>query len=150
MVKFLFKYLRRQSKPMRNNIALGIAGIFTGAVFMVWIYHTPVRLSEVSTQSAEARVGFSQLFNQFGKQISNLKQSDTEPEAGETELRSPEPDQTYSATVAPASAERTFKSAPAASTSTAPDTRKTDEQVVRLVASPAATTSGATSSTINQ
>lgn len=38
MIRRLLTNLRQKPKPVRDKIALGIAGSFTAAVFFVWIY----------------------------------------------------------------------------------------------------------------
>lgn len=90
MIKSLIKNIRRQPKATRDKIALGVAGLFTTAVFMIWLYHMPTKISSIAAehQSDESSPGFSQLFKEIGGQISSVKEAISESvpeEEGATE-----------------------------------------------------------------
>lgn len=75
--------IRKQPKPMRDNIAMVVAGLFTAAVFVVWLYHMPARNAVFTERESDKEsVGFSHLMDQVGSQLSAVKDSVTvEPES---------------------------------------------------------------------
>ncbi len=76
MIKRLIKNIRRQPKARRDSIALSIAGTFTAAIFVVWLYHMPARNALFTAKETDSSApGFSQFFNEFGNQASAIKSS---------------------------------------------------------------------------
>lgn len=94
MIKRLIKSIRRKPKGVRDNIAMSIAGVFTAAVFVVWLYHMPARQSVIAEKAAnDSTPGFSQIFREIGTQATAIKSSlsevskeENEPEAQKSSL----------------------------------------------------------------
>lgn len=76
MIKRLIRTIRRQPKGKRDSIAMGIAGVFTAMVFMVWIYNMPERFASIAEKNSnDSSPGFSQLFSEVSSQASAIKAS---------------------------------------------------------------------------
>lgn len=78
----LFRHVRRQSKTVRNNYALGIAGTFTSIVALVWLMNNSHQSMVSSTDVAldKENVPFSNLFKQAKEQFAAIKASSTSTE----------------------------------------------------------------------
>lgn len=78
----LFRHVRRQSKTVRNNYALGIAGTFTSIVALVWLVNNSHQSMVSSTDVAldKENVPFSNLFKQAKEQFAAIKASSTSTE----------------------------------------------------------------------
>lgn len=90
MIKRVLRQLRKQSKVSRDNVAFIAAGLLTGMVAMVWMYHAPSRLmSQTDNLLSDSKTesGFWQSFSDFGSQAAAVKDSLQEtPESVETAL----------------------------------------------------------------
>ncbi|MCB9812054.1 hypothetical protein H6778_00125 [Candidatus Nomurabacteria bacterium] len=76
MLKRLIRQIRQKPKGVRDNIALGTAGVFTFLVFTVWLYHAPSRFtSEASLSRDDGTAGFTQIFDTLQEQVANVKES---------------------------------------------------------------------------
>lgn len=93
MLRRLIRNIRQKPKPVRDHIALGVAGIFTALIFTVWLYHTPAKFSSVAEDQkpAEDTSGFADLFGRMKDQWASVKESvPTEAEiSSETEEQIP-------------------------------------------------------------
>ncbi len=78
----LFRHVRRQSKTVRNNYALGIASTFTGIVALVWLMNNSHQSMIPSTDVALSKdnVPFSNLFKQAKEQFAAIKTASTSTE----------------------------------------------------------------------
>lgn len=70
----LIKKVRRQPKPVRDKVAMTIAGTFTGLVFVFWVFNFPARDLAIINQNEEGSV-FSDVFNQIIGQYATVKES---------------------------------------------------------------------------
>jgi hypothetical protein len=75
MIKRLIRNIRQKPKAVKNNIALGIAGVFTAVVSSFWLYNFPTTHSLKITTEADNMAGFSGLFSDFKDQVATLKES---------------------------------------------------------------------------
>jgi len=83
MIKRLLRQLRKQPKASRDNVAFISAGILTGIVAFVWVYHAPERLGVQESgvlSSAKDEPGFWQLFSDFGSQMASVRDAMPEPQ----------------------------------------------------------------------
>lgn len=72
----LIKKARRQPKPVRDKIAMTIAGVFTFGIFVFWVVNFPARNMAIMEQKTGDNSSiFANLFNQIGGQVSNIKES---------------------------------------------------------------------------
>lgn len=90
MLKRLLINIRQKPKPVRDNIALAIAGVFTAVVCTVWIFNAPSKYSASinNSQSEEDKSpGFADIFSNIGQQFATVKESvvDSAPEIREKE-----------------------------------------------------------------
>jgi len=89
MVKRLLRKIRQKPKGVRDQIAMAVAIVFTGIIFVAWLINTPARFasttSEGSTADAESG-GFADIFDGFGEAVNRSTES-TEG-AGEAEADS--------------------------------------------------------------
>lgn len=70
--------MRQKPKPVRDNIALGIAGVFTALVFSVWLYQVPSQIHAVSTPTKDDdSSAFTELFSSMKDQLATVKESTT-------------------------------------------------------------------------
>lgn len=72
MVKQLLKDLRKKPKNTRDNIALGVAGFFTGIVAIVWMYHLPSMYSSVESKDDDSFFG---LFSDLKDQLATVEET---------------------------------------------------------------------------
>jgi len=80
MIRSTLIKIRRKPKYVRDNIALGIAGTFTAAVFAVWFLNTPTEfLQKGAAVAEESPRAFSTFFQQIGKQFASVKESLPDP-----------------------------------------------------------------------
>ncbi|MCA9354468.1 MAG: hypothetical protein KC877_03040 [Candidatus Kaiserbacteria bacterium] len=137
MIKSFLRYLRRQPKSARDNIALGFAGLFTAAIFMIWLANAPARSAAIAERmnGGDDGPGFGNLFSQIGDQVSGAKEAVKETVESSDESE-PESDFVYyqrnGAAAAPTVPSSTSTSTATTSTSTIPGAQ-TEERVVRLV-----------------
>jgi len=75
MIKHLVKKIRRQPKGVRDNIALGIAATFTAFIFVIWLYHLPVRNAALVENKQDESSSFSQLLGGVSDQVSAIKEA---------------------------------------------------------------------------
>ncbi len=79
MIKRLLRNIRQKPKVVRDNIALGIAGMFTAIVFSIWVYHFPSKIAALtdSTQSdkGEGSPAFTDFFGEIKDQIATLNEA---------------------------------------------------------------------------
>lgn len=143
MLKRFLRNLRQKPKPVRDQIALGAAGVFTAAVFVVWVYHFP---NQISSQGAEAQKnleaspGFSQFFSSFKEQFSAAKESFFEVVEEEPAVQLP-------VTEEASAAEPIFVPRNNTASSTVPETAPRE---IRIVTTKAPTTTAAASTTTGQ
>ncbi|NCT01882.1 hypothetical protein GW766_01345 [Candidatus Parcubacteria bacterium] len=82
MIKRLLRNIRQKPKAVRDNIALGVAGVFTAAVFSVWAYNFPSKVASLASESpanvAEDAVGFTDFFTDIRDQLATLKKAEDE------------------------------------------------------------------------
>ncbi len=72
----LIKKARRQPKPVRDKIAMTIAGAFTFGIFLFWVVNLPARNMAIMEQKTGDNSSiFANLFDQIGGQVSNIKES---------------------------------------------------------------------------
>lgn len=77
MIKSTIKKIRQKPKETRDRIALGIAGIFTAFVALIWMYNIPAKYSEITVsrnQNNESESFFA-LFGKFREQFTGAKES---------------------------------------------------------------------------
>jgi len=86
MIRRLIRNIRSKPKPVRDNIAMVIAGVFTFAVFSVWMYHSPARFVSLSGDSTLTpdESGFSGFFDQVSGQFASLKEAVSAPDEAAT------------------------------------------------------------------
>lgn len=75
MIKRLLRNLRQKPKAVRDNIALGIAGVFTFIVGSFWLYNFPATHSLSTALEADDDPAFSGLFSDFKEQVATIKES---------------------------------------------------------------------------
>jgi hypothetical protein len=75
MIKRLIRNIRQKPKAIKDNIALGIAGVFTAIVGSFWLYNFPTTHSLQIATEADETAGFSGLFSDFKDQMATLKES---------------------------------------------------------------------------
>ena len=68
MIRRWIQELRHKPKPVRDRVALSIAGSATAFVFLSWLYVTPGKLGEVATEVREQPGTFSLLFDRVREQ----------------------------------------------------------------------------------
>ena len=68
MIRRWIQELRHKPKPVRDRVALSIAGSATAFVFLAWLYVTPGKLGEVATEVREQPGTFSLLFDRVREQ----------------------------------------------------------------------------------
>lgn len=78
MIKRLLRNLRQQPKGVRDNIALGIAVVFTSMVAFGWLYSLPMRVADrTGAATAEEQPGFTALFKGIKDQVAGVKEAIT-------------------------------------------------------------------------
>lgn len=80
MIKRLLKSIRQKPKHSRDNIAFSLAALFSGLIFVVWLYNAPVRhtvIEEryVNTEESDSTSSFSSFFSNFRDQMASIKDS---------------------------------------------------------------------------
>lgn len=79
MIKSLIKNIRQKPKSTRDNIALGLAGVFTAIISMIWLYNLPARYSALEEEHKEKESsGFASLFSGFKDQFASVKEATPE------------------------------------------------------------------------
>ena len=68
MLRRWVQELRHKPKPVRDRVALSIAGSATAFVFLSWLYVTPGKIGEVATEVREQPGTFSLLFDRVREQ----------------------------------------------------------------------------------
>jgi len=68
MLRRWVQELRHKPKPVRDRVALSIAGSATAFVFLAWLYVTPGKIGEVATEVREQPGTFSLLFDRVREQ----------------------------------------------------------------------------------
>ena len=68
MIRRWIQELRHKPKPVRDRVALSIAGSATAFVFLAWLYVTPGKIGEVATEVREQPGTFSLLFDRVREQ----------------------------------------------------------------------------------
>lgn len=91
MIRILIKYLRRQPKAIRDNIALGMAGVFTAVVAVFLFYTAPngffASVEGGKVTDEESSSVFSHFFSDIGSQFSSVKEAVTETTKTFDEIR---------------------------------------------------------------
>jgi hypothetical protein len=81
MLKRAIRSLRNKPKTLRNNIAMGVAGLFTFGVFVVWQLFAGMLQDAtpdgVLVQTEDA-AGFSNFFDRLGDQAASVKKAFSE------------------------------------------------------------------------
>lgn len=81
MFKKIIKNIRQKPKAARDNIALGIAGVFTAMIAIVWIIDMPARYDKIEQKHAnDESPSFFSLFTDFKDQLATAKESTAEAE----------------------------------------------------------------------
>lgn len=77
MLKRVIKNIRQQPKAVRDNIALGCAGIFTALITVIWLANMPARFTttEDVLLSTEESSNFSNLFSNLKEQFAAAGES---------------------------------------------------------------------------
>jgi len=76
MLKKIIKNIRQKPKAVRDNIALGIAGVFTAMIVMVWAIDMPARYSEIQqNQADDESTSFFNLFSNFKEQLATAEEA---------------------------------------------------------------------------
>ena len=156
MLRRLIRSIRRQPKPVRDQLALISAGVFTAVVAFVWVYHVPTKFAALNEQrqmTAHDTEGpsFSQLFGGMREQVAAVRDAFSADETEDTPVVDTAAEPTvpaYTAATPPATTiERTASSSIATSTpaslatSTATtSTAASEPRPVRIIAVPKATT----------
>lgn len=132
MLRKLIVKLRRQPKPVRDNIAMALAGVFTAFIFTIWAYHLPVRMSAMDQNvKADTTESFSHIFDKMSEQVAAVKEA--LPEKPASEVTPSESENEYPAEVESGTAfSISTTSEPVASTST-DYTYKPEPKPVRII-----------------
>ena len=85
MIKHILRNLRQQPKGVRDNIALGIAVVFTSMVAIGWLYSLPMKVpTQTESIAGEKQPGFTALFSGIKSQLAGIGEADTGQETVST------------------------------------------------------------------
>lgn len=155
MLRRLIRSVRKKSKGTRDNIALGIAVMFTGVVAVTWLYHWPMGAESMSAEVSQTteKSAFADLFSSFKDQFSELKEESAsiKKEAEEKSLASdlaPEPVATGAPSVSyESSMENSSTGTIASQTTTTSGQMESVPQPIRIVTTHKPTSTATTTST---
>ena len=72
MVKRLLRSIRQKPQGVRDQIAFGVAVVFTGSIFVVWLITAPTRFTSNTADSSASEgesTGFADIFGGFSEVI---------------------------------------------------------------------------------